>query len=151
MRGAEDPPSDGCVTRRRVAAHPPNLPPGAICQRPALWTCNDCFRPGKLRADLGTIGSRVAVALGGRAIEKRNSGPSRAFMNGWLVKISGWAEPGSVRLFAAAESDPRLALVAVQKVTEAAPQLRVETVGPLSSRTIHQLGLEAGQTLDLTS
>jgi len=72
-------------------------------------------------------------------------------MNGWLVKISGWAEPGSVRLFAAAESDPRLALVAVQKVTEAAPQLRVETVGPLSSRTIHQLGLEAGQTLDLTS
>jgi len=72
-------------------------------------------------------------------------------MNGWLIKISGWAEPVPVRLFAAAESDPRLALVAVQKMTDAAPQLRVETVGPLSSRTIHHLGVEAGQALDLTN
>jgi len=119
--------------------------------RPALWKCNDCFRPDKLRADVGAVGPRVAVALGGRAIVKRNSCLSEAFMNGWLIKISGGAEPRSVRLFAAAESDPRLALVAVQKVTDAAPQLRVETVGPLSSRTIHLLGVEAGQALDLTS
>ena len=69
---------------------------------------------------------------------------------GWLIKISGWEEPGPIRLFAAAEPDPRLALVAVQKVTDAAPRLRVETVGPLSSQTIRQLGLEAGQALDLT-
>jgi len=72
-------------------------------------------------------------------------------MNGWLIQISGWAEPEPVRLFAAAETDPRLALVAVQKVTDAAPRLRVETVAPLSSQTIHKLGLEAGQALDLTS
>jgi len=72
-------------------------------------------------------------------------------MNGWLIKISGWAEPTQVRLFAAAETDPRLALVAVQKVTDAAPQLRLETVGPLSSRTLRQLRLEAGHALDLTS
>jgi len=71
-------------------------------------------------------------------------------MDGWLIKISGWAEPAPVRLFAAAETDPRLALVAVQKVTDAAPQMRVETVGTLSSQTIRQLGLEAGQALDLT-
>jgi len=72
-------------------------------------------------------------------------------MNGWLIKISGWTESGRVRLFAAAESDLRLALVAVQKVTDAAPMLRVEAVGQLSSQTIRQLGLEPGQTLDLTN
>ena len=72
-------------------------------------------------------------------------------MSGWLIKIGGWAEPAPIRLFAAAETDPKLALVAVQKITDAAPQMRVETVGPLSSRTIRQLGIEAGQALDLTS
>ena len=72
-------------------------------------------------------------------------------MNGWLIKVSGWQEPEPVRLFAAAETDPKLALVAVQKLTNAAPKLRVETLGPLSSQTIHKLGLEAGQALDLTS
>ena len=70
---------------------------------------------------------------------------------GWLIKISGWAEPAATRVFAAAETDPMRALVAVQKLTDAAPQLRVETVGKLSSQTIHCLGLEAGQALDLTS
>ena len=72
-------------------------------------------------------------------------------MNGWLIKISGWQEPGPIRLFAAAEPDPKRALVAVQQVTDAAPQLRVETVGPLSSQVTRMLGLEAGQALDLTS
>jgi hypothetical protein len=72
-------------------------------------------------------------------------------MNGWLIRISGWDKPEPVRLFAVAESDPRAALVAVQNVTDAAPKLRVETVGCLSLRTIRKLGLEPGQVLDLTS
>jgi len=72
-------------------------------------------------------------------------------MSGWLIKISGWQEPVPVRLFAAAEPDPHLALIAVQKLTNAAPKLHVETVGSLSSETIRQLGLEAGQAFDLTS
>jgi len=71
---------------------------------------------------------------------------------GWLVKIRSWAEkPESVQLFAVAETDPHRALIAVQNITNAAPKLRVETMGPLSSRTIRQLGLEAGQALDLTT
>ena len=72
-------------------------------------------------------------------------------MSGWLIRITGWQQQGQIRLFAAAASDPRDALVAVQKVTDAAPKLRVETVGELSSQTIRLLGLEAGQVLDLTS
>ena len=72
-------------------------------------------------------------------------------MSGWLIKITGWAGEGPIRLFAAAEPAPELALVAVQMVTNAAPKLRVETVGPLSSQTIRKLGLDAGQALDLTS
>ena len=72
-------------------------------------------------------------------------------LSGWLIKVYGWQEPGAVRLFAAAETDPRLALIAVQNVTDAAPTLRVETVGQLSSQTIRRLGIEAGQALDLTS
>jgi hypothetical protein len=72
-------------------------------------------------------------------------------MNGWLIKIIGWEGEGPIRLFAAAETDPRAALVAVQNVTNAAPKLRVETVGPLSLQTVRKLGLEAGQALDLTS
>jgi hypothetical protein len=72
-------------------------------------------------------------------------------MNGWLIRISGWETPEPIRLFAAAESDPRAALVAVQNVTNAAPKLRVETVGPLSLQTFRKLGLEPGQVLDLSS
>ena len=72
-------------------------------------------------------------------------------MNGWLIRISGWETPEPIRLFAAAETDPRAALVAVQNVTNAAPKLRVETVGPLSSQTIRKLGLEPGQAFDLTT
>jgi len=72
-------------------------------------------------------------------------------MNGWLIRISGWETPEPIRLFAAAETDPRAALVAVQNVTKAAPKLRVETVGPLSSQTIRKLGLEPGQAFDLTT
>jgi hypothetical protein len=72
-------------------------------------------------------------------------------MSGWLIKITGWEGEGPIRLFAAAEPDPRFALIAVQKVSDAAPKLRVETVGPLSSQTIRQLGLESGQALDLTN
>ena len=72
-------------------------------------------------------------------------------MGGWLIKVGGWENTEPVRLFAAAESDPRAALVAVQNVTQAAPKLRVETVGQLSAQTIRTLGLEQGQALDLTS
>jgi hypothetical protein len=72
-------------------------------------------------------------------------------MSGWLIRIAGWETPEPVRLFAAAESEPRAALVAVQKVTNAAPKLRVETVGQLSLQTIRMLGLEPGQAVDLTS
>jgi hypothetical protein len=72
-------------------------------------------------------------------------------MSGWLIKITGWEGEGPIRLFAVAEPDPPPALVAVQKVTNAAPKLRVETVGPLSAQTLRKLGLEAGQALDLTS
>jgi hypothetical protein len=71
-------------------------------------------------------------------------------MSGWLIRISGWEKPEPVRLFAAAESDPRDALVAVQNVTNAAPNLRVETIGQLSPKTLRTLGLEPGQVLDLT-
>jgi hypothetical protein len=72
-------------------------------------------------------------------------------MSGWLIKISGWEGPEPIRLFAAAETDPRAALVAVQNVTDAAPKRRVETVAPLSPQAIRKLGLEAGQVLDLSS
>lgn len=72
-------------------------------------------------------------------------------MGGWLIRITGWEKPEPVRLFAVAESDPREALVAVQKVTDAAPKLRVETVGQISPKSIRLLGLEPGQALDLTS
>ena len=72
-------------------------------------------------------------------------------MNGWLIKVGGWQGEGPIRLFAAAEPNPQLALVAVQKVTDAAPKLRVETVGELSAETIRKLGIAASQTLDLTS
>jgi hypothetical protein len=72
-------------------------------------------------------------------------------MNGWLIKISGWNEPTPIRLFAAAESDQRVALVAVQNVTNAAPKERVETVGPLSPETVRKLALERGQVLELSS
>jgi hypothetical protein len=72
-------------------------------------------------------------------------------MGGWLIRISGWDKPEPVRLFATAESDPRTALVAVQNVTDAAPKLRVETIGELSPQTLHTLRLEPGQVLDLTS
>ena len=72
-------------------------------------------------------------------------------MNGWLIRISGWETPEPIRLFAAAETDPRAALVAVQNVTNAAPKLRIETVGPLSSQTIQTLGLEPGKAIDLTT
>jgi len=71
-------------------------------------------------------------------------------MDGWLIRISEWQTPGPIRLFAAAESDPHLALVAVQNVTDAAPKLRVETVGPLSMQTFQKLGLARGQVLDLS-
>jgi hypothetical protein len=71
-------------------------------------------------------------------------------MTGWLIKIGGWEGEEPVRLFAAAEPDARLALIAVQKMTDAAPKLRVETVGQLSSQTIQRLGLESGEARDLT-
>ena len=76
-------------------------------------------------------------------------------MSAWLIRIVDWGkpnvEPTVIRLFAAAESDPRAALVAVQKVTNAAPRKRIETVGPLSSQAVRKLGLEPGQVLDLTA
>jgi hypothetical protein len=72
-------------------------------------------------------------------------------MNGWLIKISGWEGEEPIRLFAVAEPDARLALIAVQKMTDAAPNLRVETVGQLSVQTIRRLGLQSGQAQDLTS
>ena len=72
-------------------------------------------------------------------------------MSGWLIKITGWEGEGPIRLFAVAEAEPQIALIAVQKVTDAAPKLRVETVGPLSSQTIRKLRLKAGQAIDLTS
>jgi hypothetical protein len=72
-------------------------------------------------------------------------------MSGWLIKIGGWEGEVPIRLFAAAEPDPRLALVAVQKLTNAAPTLRMDTVGQLSSEVVRKLGLEPGQALDLTS
>jgi hypothetical protein len=72
-------------------------------------------------------------------------------MSGWLIRITGWESQERVRLFAVAESDPRMALVAVQKVTDAAPKLRVETVGQLSAKTISLLGLQPGQALDLSA
>jgi hypothetical protein len=71
-------------------------------------------------------------------------------MSAWLIKITGSGEPPEIRLFAAWESDPRAALVAVQKVTNAAPQHRIETVGQISQQTVRKLGLAPGQAMDLT-
>ena len=72
-------------------------------------------------------------------------------MNGWLIKICGWEAPEPIRLFAAAESDPRAALVAVQRATGAAPKLRVETVDQLSEQAFRELKLERGQVRELSS
>jgi hypothetical protein len=72
-------------------------------------------------------------------------------MGGWLIKVWGWEGEGPIRLFAVAEAEPRLALVAVQKMTDAAPKLRVDTVGQLSSEIVRKLGLAPGQAIELTS
>jgi hypothetical protein len=72
-------------------------------------------------------------------------------MNGWLIRIRGWETPEPIRLFAAAESDPRFALVAVQRTTGAAPKLRVETVNQISAQTLRELKLERGQVRDVSS
>jgi hypothetical protein len=72
-------------------------------------------------------------------------------MNGWLIRIRGWETPEPIRLFAAAESDPRAALVAVQRTTGAAPKLRVETVNQISEQALRDLKLERGQVRDLSS
>jgi hypothetical protein len=72
-------------------------------------------------------------------------------MNGWLIRIRGWETPEPIRLFAAAESNPRAALVAVQKATGAAPKLCVETIGQISTQTVRELKLEPGQVRDLSS
>ena len=71
-------------------------------------------------------------------------------MNGWLIRIRGWEAPEPIRLFAAAESNPRAALVAVQRATGAAPKLRVETIGQLSSQAFLELKLERGQVRELS-
>jgi hypothetical protein len=71
-------------------------------------------------------------------------------MDGWLIRISGWEGQGPIRLFAAAETDPRAALVAVQNATNDAPKRRVETVGQLSPQTFRRLRLKPGQVLDLS-
>ena len=71
-------------------------------------------------------------------------------MNGWLIRIRGWETPEPIRLFASAESDPRAALVAVQRATGAAPKLCVETIGQLSSQSFSELKLERGQVRDLS-
>jgi hypothetical protein len=72
-------------------------------------------------------------------------------MNGWLIRIRGWETPEPIRLFAAAESNPRAALVAVQRATGAAPKLCVETIGQLSALAFRDLKLEHGQVRDLSS
>jgi len=72
-------------------------------------------------------------------------------MSGWLIRISGWQTPEPIRLLAAAEKSPLAALVAVQRATGAAPKLRVETVGEISTEAFRKLGLERGQVLDLSS
>ena len=72
-------------------------------------------------------------------------------MSGWLIKVTDWDNSEPARLFAVALGEPHEALVAVQKLTGAAPKLRVETVGQLSLQTIRLLGLDAGQVLALTN
>ncbi len=72
-------------------------------------------------------------------------------MDGWLIRISGWEAPEPIRFFAAAESNPRAALVAVQRATGAAPKLRVETIGQLPAQAFLDLKLERGQVRELSS
>lgn len=72
-------------------------------------------------------------------------------MSGWLIRVSDWDNNGPVRLFAAGDGDPRAALVTVQKLTGAAPKLRVETVGELGAETLRLLGLAPGQARDLNT
>jgi hypothetical protein len=71
-------------------------------------------------------------------------------MTGWLVSISDWDRKGPAQLFSVAEEDPRKALIVVQALTNAAPGLRVETVGQLSQEIIQVLGLTKGQAKALS-
>jgi hypothetical protein len=74
-------------------------------------------------------------------------------MSGWMVKVTVPGVPGeptSVRFFAAAESNPFAALVAVQKKASLKPPKdRIETSGELSDQTIARLGVKPGEVRDV--
>jgi hypothetical protein len=70
-------------------------------------------------------------------------------MSGWMVKVTVPGEP-TFRFFAAAESNPFAALVAVQKKASLKPPKdRIETSGELSDQTIARLGIKPGEVRDV--
>ena len=72
-------------------------------------------------------------------------------MSGWLVKIVDPDNRARIRLFAAAENDPRAALIAVHRLANAAANQPIDAVGPISEEIITKLGIRCGSPLDLTS
>ncbi|SED81786.1 hypothetical protein SAMN05444161_6592 [Rhizobiales bacterium GAS191] len=71
-------------------------------------------------------------------------------MSGWMVKVSDRAEPTSVRFFAAAESSPTAALVAVLRMAKLKPSKdRIQTSGQLSDQTLARLKIKPGQVRDV--
>ena len=69
-------------------------------------------------------------------------------MSGWKVKV---VEAGkSPRFYAVAEADPRVALIRTSETLNAIPPRdRVETVEPLSTLVLEQLGVPAGKLKEM--
>jgi hypothetical protein len=71
-------------------------------------------------------------------------------MSGWMVKVSDRREPTSVRFFAAAESNPLAAIIAVLKTAKLQPSKdRIQTSGQLSDQTLARLQIKPGQVRDV--
>lgn len=69
--------------------------------------------------------------------------------NGWKIKVTVQGQPA--RLYAAAESDPRLALILAQKALGASPPRdRLETAGEISAQALEKFGIKGGEIKDVT-
>jgi hypothetical protein len=73
-------------------------------------------------------------------------------MNGWIIKVTKTAEDQTPRYFAAAESDPKRALILVNETIKASPPRdRLETVREVTSEKLSEYGVATGQIKDVTS
>jgi hypothetical protein len=69
--------------------------------------------------------------------------------NGWTIKVTVPGQP--IRLYVAAESDPKVALILANKALGTSPPRdRLETVGPIPGRLLDQIGVKAGEIKDVT-